>query len=132
MIRMTPVCALVLAFAHGGVVEAASRSTGTAVVKFGRGELHLRSEVGGGVRVVSSSIGDPAGLRAGDLIVQVNERRVETPEDIFGIFRAADPASTTTARILRGSEHVSVPLQPRLLQNFLPPAPPRLPARPSS
>jgi S1-C subfamily serine protease len=130
-IRMLALCTAAFTLGQGGIVEAASRSTGTAIIKTSRGELHLRSEAGGGVRVVSSNIGGRDSLQAGDVIVTLADRDVQTPEDIFGALRAAGLRGTATASVLRGAERIALPLRVSEFRNFLPPEPPQPSAHPA-
>jgi S1-C subfamily serine protease len=127
---MLALCAAAMSLG-GNPSDATSRtsSTGTAVVKMGKGELHLRSERGGGVRVVESSLHGRGPLHAGDLIVQMEDRAVGTPEEIFRILRALDPGSAVRAQVMRRGRSIAVRLDLDSFQGLLPPEPPRPPSR---
>lgn len=105
-----------------------SGSTGNAVMKTDDGELHLRSERGGGVRVVTSSFEGQDRLRTGDLILQLGNRRVATPEDFFQILRALDARATANAQVVREGKHIVMRLNASSIQGLLPPVPPRPPS----
>jgi S1-C subfamily serine protease len=124
-LKMLALCAAAVSLG-GAPADAMSRtsSTGATVVKTGKGELHLRSERGGGVRVLESSLDDPDILRAGDLILRIEDRAVGTPEDIFRVLRALDHGSAARAQVTRQGRSISVRLDSALVQGLLPPEPP--------
>lgn len=128
--RTIAICAMALSIAgHQAAAAPRSNSTGNAVVRTNDGELHLRSERGGGVRVVTSSFKGQDRLRAGDLILQMGNRTVATPEDFFRVLRALDPRAAADAQVLREGKQIAVQLDASAFQGRLPPVPPRPPSR---
>ncbi len=67
-----------------------------------RNELGLRTERGAVVlRVVAGSGADEAGLRQGDVILAVADRRVAGPEDVGAAIRRFRPGDRVTVRVER-------------------------------
>lgn len=63
-----------------------------------------------GALVVDVTIGSPAdavGLRAGDVITALGDRRISSPEDLSGAVRAHKPGDRVELRWQRGSQERS-------------------------
>ncbi|HEY6361337.1 MAG TPA: PDZ domain-containing protein, partial [Vicinamibacterales bacterium] len=58
--------------------------------------------------VVNGSAAAQAGLRAGDVIMAVNERRVQDVADVTRAVREAKPGTALDMRVLRDKKEVTV------------------------
>lgn len=64
------------------------------------------------VRIVEeSSPAARAGIREGDLLVELGGQTLETPDDLHDVLRAAKPDSTLAARIVRGTDALDVDIR---------------------
>jgi serine protease Do len=64
------------------------------------------------VRVVEEgSPADRAGLREGDLLVELDGNTLHTPDDLHDVLRSTRPDTAMTARILRGAEQLELDIQ---------------------
>jgi membrane-associated protease RseP (regulator of RpoE activity) len=58
-------------------------------------------------RVIADSPADRAGIRKGDVIVSLNSRTVDTPEDLVREVRAATPGQRVSLRIVRDGDTIT-------------------------
>jgi S1-C subfamily serine protease len=64
------------------------------------------------VRIVEEgSPADRAGLREGDLLVELGGNTLHTPDDLHDVLRSTRPDTAMTARILRGAEQLELDIQ---------------------
>ncbi|HEX7255556.1 MAG TPA: PDZ domain-containing protein, partial [Gaiellaceae bacterium] len=59
-------------------------------------------------QVVRRGPADQAGIEPGDVIVRIDDRDIETIEDVFAELREHDPSETVEVRVKRGGEDRTV------------------------
>jgi membrane-associated protease RseP (regulator of RpoE activity) len=63
-----------------------------------------------------------AGLHAGDVIVQIDDRKIEGPSDVITYVQESEPQAETQFAIMRNEQQMTVPVVLGSRQHFLPPA----------
>lgn len=109
---------LLLGFAGAAIAQSGGAWLGVvtqSVTEELRDALELR---GDGVlvnRVVEGSPADRAGIRTGDVIVSVNGRSIESPDELADVVRRQEPGANATVRVARrsGNQTLSVRLGAR-------------------
>jgi serine protease Do len=66
-------------------------------------------------RIINDSPAEEAGLKAGDLLISVNERSIRTGEDLSSLVRLSDPGDRLMLEVLRGNKAISLAVTTRLM-----------------